>query len=247
MEREGEEARPRPYPWVKLVVMLVAVSGAGAGLAVLGYHLGNRGRAGMTEEEQAITEARVAAYERATCAIEERTAELRLQQRQERIGADKKRWHHLEQLAQVCGLEPAQADEARELLQDLEAAGEKLDEAMRQAELELVDAKLAALERQVRMETAKTPGLSDKLGLTERTTCHVRRVIDGETIEIVDSGGIRTPVRPRDVDAPELDEPGASEAKAALEHKLLGKGVVVTLHGRGPLRFPHRGRGTNAT
>ena len=42
----------------------------------------------------------------------------------------------------------------------------------------------------------------------------VRRVIDGDTLEIVDAGGIRTRVRLRDVDAPELDKPGGPEAAA---------------------------------
>lgn len=61
---------------------------------------------------------------------------------------------------------------------------------------------------------------------------HVRRVIDGDTIEIVDAGGIRTRVRLRDVDAPEMDEPGGPEAKAALEAELLGRRVNVTPHAR---------------
>ena len=54
-----------------------------------------------------------------------------------------------------------------------------------------------------------------------------RRVIDGDTIEVVDAGGIRTRVRLRRVNAPELSEPGGPEAKAALEERLLGKQVRV--------------------
>ena len=60
----------------------------------------------------------------------------------------------------------------------------------------------------------------------------VRRVIDGDTIEIVDAGGIRTRVRFRRIDAPELDQPGGPEAKAALERRMLGKRVRVTPHAR---------------
>ena len=60
----------------------------------------------------------------------------------------------------------------------------------------------------------------------------VRRVIDGDTIEIVDAGGIRTRVRFRRIDAPELDEVGGPEAKAALEKRMLGKRVRVTPHAR---------------
>jgi len=55
----------------------------------------------------------------------------------------------------------------------------------------------------------------------------VTRVIDGDTIEITDAGGIRTRVRLRRVNAPELDEPGGEAAKAALEAELLGKRVKV--------------------
>ena len=60
----------------------------------------------------------------------------------------------------------------------------------------------------------------------------VTKVIDGDTIEITDAGGIRTRVRFRDVDAPELDEPGGPEAKAELEARLLGKRVRVVPHAR---------------
>lgn len=63
-------------------------------------------------------------------------------------------------------------------------------------------------------------------------TYQVRQVIDGDTIEIVDAGGIRTRVRFRSVDAPELDEPGGLEAKAALEEQLLGQLVHVTPYAR---------------
>ncbi len=65
-----------------------------------------------------------------------------------------------------------------------------------------------------------------------RPTYRVRRVIDGDTIEIVDAGGIETLVRFRSIDAPELDEPGGPEAKAALEEKMLGKDVWVTPYTR---------------
>jgi len=52
----------------------------------------------------------------------------------------------------------------------------------------------------------------------------VRAVIDGDTIEIVDAGGIRTRVRFQDVDAPELDEPGGPEARDALHLQPAGCG-----------------------
>jgi len=60
----------------------------------------------------------------------------------------------------------------------------------------------------------------------------VRRVIDGDTIEIEDPGGIRTRVRLRREDAPELDEPGGPEAKAALADRLLGRRVRVVPYAR---------------
>lgn len=65
-----------------------------------------------------------------------------------------------------------------------------------------------------------------------RPTYQVRRVIDGDTIEIVDAGGIRTRVRLRDVDAPEMDEPGGPEAKATLERQVLGRKVYVPPYAR---------------
>jgi len=70
------------------------------------------------------------------------------------------------------------------------------------------------------------------LEIVPKATYQVRRVIDGDTIEIVDAGGIRTRVRFQDVDAPEMDEPGGPEAKAALEERLMGHDVVVTPHAR---------------
>jgi len=66
----------------------------------------------------------------------------------------------------------------------------------------------------------------------DRSPYRVRRVIDGDTLEIVDNGGIRTRVRLRRIDAPEMDEPGGAEAKAGLEARLLGKRVKVTPYAR---------------
>lgn len=58
------------------------------------------------------------------------------------------------------------------------------------------------------------------------------RVIDGDTLEIVDAGGIRTRVRLRSVDAPEMDEPGGPEAKAALKAQLGTGRLRVTPYAR---------------
>ncbi len=66
----------------------------------------------------------------------------------------------------------------------------------------------------------------------ERPTYLVTRIIDGKTIEIVDSGGIHTRVRLHGVDAPELEGPGGLKAKAELEGKLKGRRVCVTPYGR---------------
>lgn len=60
----------------------------------------------------------------------------------------------------------------------------------------------------------------------------VRRVIDGDTLEIVDAGGIRTRVRLRSVDAPERGKPGFEAARDALAAELLGRRVLVTPHAR---------------
>jgi endonuclease YncB( thermonuclease family) len=56
--------------------------------------------------------------------------------------------------------------------------------------------------------------------------------VDGDTLIIEDAGGIRTRVRLRSINAPEMDEPGGPEAKAALEAELLGRRVIVTPHAR---------------
>ena len=53
-------------------------------------------------------------------------------------------------------------------------------------------------------------------------------MIDGDTIEVADARGIRTWVRFQGVDAPELDEPGGPEAKAALAERTRGRPVWVT-------------------
>ena len=60
----------------------------------------------------------------------------------------------------------------------------------------------------------------------------VIRVVDGDTIVIEDAGGIQTWVRLRRIDAPEMDEPGGPEAKAALEAAWLGRQVRVTPYAR---------------
>lgn len=65
-----------------------------------------------------------------------------------------------------------------------------------------------------------------------RPTYLVRRVIDGDTIEIVDAGGIRTRVRLRDVDAPERGEEGFEAATETLSARLLGRQIYVTPYAR---------------
>jgi len=60
----------------------------------------------------------------------------------------------------------------------------------------------------------------------------VRRVIDGDTFEVEDPWGLRTKIRLRRTNAPELDEPGGPEAKAALEAQLLGRRIGLTIYAR---------------
>ena len=60
----------------------------------------------------------------------------------------------------------------------------------------------------------------------------VRRVIDGDTFEIEDPWGLRTRVRLRRLNAPELDQPGGPEAKIALEARLLGRRIHLKVHAR---------------
>ena len=60
----------------------------------------------------------------------------------------------------------------------------------------------------------------------------VRRVIDGDTIEVEDDSGIRTRIRLRNVNAPELGQPGGQEAKDALTAKLLGQRVSLKVYAR---------------
>ncbi len=57
-------------------------------------------------------------------------------------------------------------------------------------------------------------------------------VVDGDTITVEDPWGLRTRVRLRDTDAPELDEPGGREAKAALEEELQGRRVRMISYAR---------------
>ena len=54
---------------------------------------------------------------------------------------------------------------------------------------------------------------------------YVRRVIDGDTFEVVGPGNVWTRVRLRKVNAPELDEPGGPEAKRALERRILKRRI----------------------
>ena len=65
-----------------------------------------------------------------------------------------------------------------------------------------------------------------------RQTYLVRRVIYGDTIEVEDDSGIRTRIRLRNVNAPELHQPGGPEAKDALSAKLLGKRVSLKAYAR---------------
>ena len=69
-------------------------------------------------------------------------------------------------------------------------------------------------------------------GCASEHTYLVRRVIDGDTFEIVDAGGIRTRVRLRRVNAPELDEPGGPEARDALIQKYEGRRIKIKPYAR---------------
>jgi len=53
----------------------------------------------------------------------------------------------------------------------------------------------------------------------------VARVIDGDTFVVEGPDEVRVRIRLRRVNAPELDEPGGPEAKAALEERILGKRI----------------------
>ena len=62
--------------------------------------------------------------------------------------------------------------------------------------------------------------------------CVVRRIVDGDTLMIEIEGKVER-VRLRRVNAPEMDEPGGPEAKAALEKKFPpGSAVRVTIYAR---------------
>ena len=60
----------------------------------------------------------------------------------------------------------------------------------------------------------------------------VRRVIDGDTFEVAGPGGVRVRIRLRRTNAPEMDEPGGPEAKAALEAKIGGKQIHLKSYAR---------------
>ena len=60
----------------------------------------------------------------------------------------------------------------------------------------------------------------------------VRRVIDGDTFEVAGPGGVRVRIRLRRTNAPEMDEPGGPEAKAALEAKIGGKRIHLKSYAR---------------
>ena len=64
-------------------------------------------------------------------------------------------------------------------------------------------------------------------GTPEARDWYVLRVIDGDTFVAEGPGAVRVRMRLRNFDAPELDEPGGPEAKAALEARLLDKRVEV--------------------
>jgi len=67
---------------------------------------------------------------------------------------------------------------------------------------------------------------------------HVQRVVDGDTIIISNVGRLRF----ADMDAPEPDEPGGLEAKAALVAAIEGKAVFVSFSRRKKDRMPARDR-----
>lgn len=75
-------------------------------------------------------------------------------------------------------------------------------------------------------------GLGVGRALPRPQTYRVRRVIDGDTIEVEDDSGIRTRIRLRRVNAPERGQPGYEQARAALEALLQGQRVRVVPHAR---------------
>ena len=69
------------------------------------------------------------------------------------------------------------------------------------------------------------------MGCDEGGAYLVTRVVDGDTFIVQGPEG-RDRVRLRLLNAPEMDEPGGPEAKAALEKQLLGKRVHLTIYAR---------------
>ena len=59
----------------------------------------------------------------------------------------------------------------------------------------------------------------------------VSRVVDGDTIDLVDAAGHATRARLRSIDAPELAQPHGPESRQALSDLILGKTVDVRLGG----------------
>lgn len=59
-------------------------------------------------------------------------------------------------------------------------------------------------------------------------TGEVTRVADGDSLEVI-SGGIRYKVRLGQIDAPEYDQPWGNQAREALEKKVHGRTVEITV------------------
>lgn len=65
----------------------------------------------------------------------------------------------------------------------------------------------------------------------------VVRVVDGDTIVVRTSGGEKVKVRVWGIDAPEMNQPGGRQAKAAAERWCLGKEFRLVKEGRGSDRY----------
>ena len=65
-----------------------------------------------------------------------------------------------------------------------------------------------------------------------RGAWRVVRVVDGDTFVAEGPDGKRTYVRLRRLNAPEMNEPGGPEAKAALEKRIGGRWIDMEIHAR---------------
>jgi endonuclease YncB( thermonuclease family) len=64
-------------------------------------------------------------------------------------------------------------------------------------------------------------------GASRPLTVRVARVTDGDSITVITSAGEQIPVRLVEIDAPEWDQPGGANAKAALSKLISGRDVEI--------------------